>query len=341
MDNVVDAPVVAEAKDRLAGLIVFGIFEILLGALFAVMVPLTLFSMAVMAVADKKAAATMTVGSLLPSLVLYLLLATWLVWMGIGSILARRWARALMLVSSWLWLVCGIMGVGGLVIVLPGMQEQMSGGGQVPRQMVTIIQYVTIGIMTIFYLIIPGAFVLFYGSRHTKATCERRDPRIRWTDKCPLPVLAVSLMAGAWAACMPVVGFYGWAVPCFGTILTGGAGAAVSLAWLCLFGYVAWGTYRLRMDAWWCAVLAVVAWGVSSGLTFSRAGGLLAFYEKMGFSGPQLAAMKSSMQPLEPWMMLLSGAWTAVALIYLLYVRRYFQPSIGPQAVPPGTAAGG
>ncbi|MFA5204083.1 MAG: hypothetical protein WC708_06715, partial [Lentisphaeria bacterium] len=317
MGNVVETPVVADVKDRKTGLVVFGIFEILLGAFFLLLLLVMTVGMAATAALGRQqgAASPLNAGAMLAVFLFYALLATWFIWMGIGSILARRWARALLLVSSWLWLVCGIMGLGYLLIFLPAMREQMSGGGQLPQQVVAIIQYVIIGIMTIFYLIIPGAFVLFYGSRHTKATCERRDPRIRWTDKCPLPVLAVSLMAGSWAACMPVMGVYGWAVPFFGTILTGGAGAAVALACLCLFGYVAWGTYRLRMGAWWCAALAVVAWSISGGLTLSRAGGLLALYEKMGFSGPQLTAMKPSMQLIEPWMMVFSVVWVAVALI--------------------------
>jgi len=39
------------------------------------------------------------------SILFYALLAVLFVWLGIGSIMARRWARALVLVSSWFWLV--------------------------------------------------------------------------------------------------------------------------------------------------------------------------------------------------------------------------------------------
>ncbi len=95
------------------------------------------------------------------------------------------------------------------------------------------------GVTAVIYVIIPGALVLFYGSKHAKETCERRDPKVRWTDKCPLPVLAVSLMAGCWSACMPLTGFYGWSIPFFGLILSGMPGAGVMLVSVLLFGYVA------------------------------------------------------------------------------------------------------
>jgi hypothetical protein len=35
-------------------------------------------------------------------------LAVALIWLGIGSIKARRWARALLLIFSWSWLVMGV-----------------------------------------------------------------------------------------------------------------------------------------------------------------------------------------------------------------------------------------
>ena len=32
-----------------------------------------------------------------------------------------------------------------------------------------------------------------------RATCLRRDPKARWTDRCPMPVLALSILT-AWSA---------------------------------------------------------------------------------------------------------------------------------------------
>jgi len=69
-------------------------------------------------------------------------------------------------------------------------------------------------------------------------------------------------MFGVWAVSMLFTLFYGWAIPFFGFILTGPSGAGVMLLVMLLFGYVAWGTYRLSINAWWCAVLLITAWAL-------------------------------------------------------------------------------
>src|SRR6185312_5588971 len=48
--------------------------------------------------------------------------------------------------------------------------------------------------MLVFYGLIPGTMVLFYGSQNVRLTCEHHDPVIRWTDRCPPPVLGACLV---------------------------------------------------------------------------------------------------------------------------------------------------
>ena len=315
-------------RDRKTGLVVFGILEVILGALCALIVPLMIFGMIASAGLNKSSAAPMSVGMIIPGVLFYGLLAVWFIWMGIGSIKARRWARALLLVSSWIWLISGISGFIFMLVFMPDMYDQMAQRGQMPKEMAVIMKYVMLGFMAVVYVIMPGALVLFYGSRNVKATCEFRDPRVRWTDKCPLPVLAVSLMYGFGAGSMLLMGFYGWAIPFFGCILTGMAGAGVALVSMLLLGYVAWGTYRLSIKAWWCAVLWTIAWATSTGITFSRVS-LWDFYEKMNIPEQQLEIMKQYGMPQYSTMALFSGVWVVGFLGYLLYTRRYFaSPSI-------------
>lgn len=318
----------SDFKDRKTGLVVFGILEIIMGAFCALMVPFMLIGMAASAALNKGPSPSMSAGTLIPSILFYILLAVWFIWMGIGSIKARRWARALLLVVSWFWLVSGLIGLIFVLVLLPDMYDQLGKSGQMPPQVVAVVKYMMIGFMTVFYVIIPGVLVLFYGSRHVKATCELRDPQVRWTDKCPVPVLAVSLMAGFWAACMPLMGFYGWAIPFFGYILGGMAGALVAFVSILLLAYVAWGAYRLNIKAWWCAMLLLIIWGVSTGITFSRVS-LMEYYEKMNFPPQQLEIIKQFAFTQTSGIVLFCGLWVAVALAYLLYTRRYFVPIPG------------
>ncbi len=306
-------------KDRKAGLIVFGILEIIFGGFCALIVPLMILSM----IASKSSGMPMRPNMIIPGVLFYVLLAVWFIWMGVGSITARRWARALLLVSSWLWLICGISAFIAMLIFIPNMYDQMGQKGQMSQGTVAMMKFVVFGFMTVSYVIIPGVLILFYGSKNVKATCEFIDSRVRWTDKCPLPVLALSLMFGLWAGSMLLAGFYGWVIPFFGNILSGMTGAGVTLVGILLVAYVAWGTYKLSIKAWWCAVLMTIAWTVSIGITFSRVS-LLELYEKMNFPEQQLHFMKQFSIPLNSTMVLYSVLWGVGLLGYLLYVRRYF-----------------
>src|SRR5260370_21287117 len=93
-------------RDRRAGLVCFGVLEILLG----LMALLGLLSLAFAGAMSRMAAAptpALTGRTLLPSACMYLLAAVFFFWMGIGSILARRRAPALVLLGS------GFLAVGG------------------------------------------------------------------------------------------------------------------------------------------------------------------------------------------------------------------------------------
>ncbi len=314
----------SDFKDMKTGLIVFGILQIILGGFCALMVPFAIFGMIASAFLDESSAAAMSPTMMIPGILLYVVLAAWFISMGIGSIKARRWARALLLVTSWLWLICGINGFIFVLLFMPDMFGKMGENEQIPEGVAIFMKYAMTGFMAVFYVIIPAVLVLFYGNKNVKATCEFRDTHVCWTDKCPLPVLALSLMFGFWVVSMLSMGLYGWTIPFFGFILSGVKGAAVVLVVMLLSGYIAWGTYRLSIKAWWGAVLLVVGWAVSAGVTFSRVS-MLDYYEKMNFPEQQLDIMKQYSGILQSYSMALFCGLSLVGFLgYLLYTRRYF-----------------
>ncbi len=82
-DSSVDTP---EFRDRSTGLFIFGFLQIALGCLAALMIPLMLLSLAVSPPSGGASAAQM-----IPAAGIYAMLAVVLVWLGVGSIRARRW----------------------------------------------------------------------------------------------------------------------------------------------------------------------------------------------------------------------------------------------------------
>jgi hypothetical protein len=310
-------------KDRKVRLVVFGILQIILGSIFMLITALTIFGMIMMA-ARKNADADVNVRAMIPGLLIYIPMAVWFIWMGIGSVMTRRWARALILVSSWLWIICGAMGFVFMLRFLPNMYDKMGETGQMSKAAVMAAKCVAMIFMAVFYIIIPGLLVLFYSGRNVKATCAYRDSKIRWTDKCPLPVLAISLVTVGWAISILWMAMYHWTIPFFGSILSGTPGAIATLALSLLLAYTAYGTYKLNMKAWWCALLVIIGWSLSTIITFSCVS-MQTYYDKMGFSGKQLESMKQFGDMFGPNMNLFMGFWAVVVVVYLVCIRKYFK----------------
>ena len=310
-------------KDRKVGLVVFGIFQILLGILCTLFLPLMILA----ALLDKNNASGSSLSMMIPALLVYASLAAWFITMGIGSIMARRWARALSLIASWLWLIFGLSGFLFILVIMPDMFKQMNQGGQqMPPAAIAVAKAVMFGMLSVIYVILPAMFLFFYQSRHVKATCDARDTKTRWTDACPLPVLALCLLFGFWAATMPFMGLYNWVLPFFGCVLSGPVGAVVAVALMFLMGYISWGTWHLRMTAWWCAVVSTFAWMVSTALTFTRMD-LMQLYERMNFPAQQLELMKQTPMPHGPAMVAFFVVWFVGFLAYLFYTKKYFKPA--------------
>jgi hypothetical protein len=172
--------------------------------------------------------------------------------------------------------------------------------------------------------LLPAALVIFYGSRHVKATCEAADPRPGWTDACPLPVLAAALWMAFGACTLLMMAASGQAaVALFGTMLVGIPGALVSLAFVPLWCYLAWALYRLRRIGWWLTLAVFVIFGASSIVSFMRID-LMELYQRMGYPEQQIEALRR--------MPVLTGANMAVFLAvlfvammgYLLWIGRFF-----------------
>ena len=312
-------------KDRRTGLVIFGIIHIIIGIFCALFMIFTIVgAIAVMALGEG-AFSTMNIGQMILAGLLYLLLAVWFVWMGVGSILARKWARALILITSWLWLIGGVISFIFILLFMSDIFGPMAMGEEITKEIAVIVQSMVTAFMAFIFIVIPGVFILFYSSRHVLATCEQRDPQVRWTDKAPLPVITLSSLLGIVAISMPFLGFYQWAVPFFGVVFRGIPGAVVVLIYALLFAYAAWGTYKLQITAWWSGLVLTIASGISMGITFSRVS-LLEFYEQMNIPRESIEIMREFgfFQDTNLYFPLFWGLMIIGFLGFMIYTKRYF-----------------
>jgi|GEM_PF-242501 len=318
-------PLPQSYKDRSVGLTVFGILTVLLGCVVAMFVPLMLFGQMATSKATGTSASLVTI---LPGVVLYGALAVALVWLGVGSTMARRWARALLLIFSWCWLVMGAMTVVFMAFILPKTLANLPSSGTaahpaVPPAVMTGILVGVFVVAGIIYVVLPAIWTFFYSSRHVKATCEARDPVTRWTDACPLPVLAICLWMVISVPMMLAAPLVGRGVmPFFGMFLTGVPGTFFCLVVAAIWGYAAWSLYRLEQRGWWLILIAFCVFMVSGILTFARHD-VLEMYRLMGFPDLQIEQIQKTgvlAGNSLAWMM----AFFALPFLgYLLFIKKY------------------
>ena len=157
-------------KDRTALLVIFGVFAILLGMLSGGMALLMIAAQLFAKMAGDQGSPGAQ--GMAMAIFLYGALAVALVWLGIGSIQAKRWARALLLTCSSLALAIGTCGFVMMLVILPHLNSiTPPDGSQMPQGFMAAMMGVMMVVVFFAYIVIPGAFVLAYRSRHVKATC--------------------------------------------------------------------------------------------------------------------------------------------------------------------------
>ena len=221
--------------DRSTGLVFFGVLQVLLG-LFCFLLLL-------------RTAATARV-NIAQSLFFDAAATFHFVAAGIGSIRKRRWACAVSAAMTAAWTVIGVFGLAAVLVLLP--------------HETTTVMFFVFGMV-----LLPLVMALFYLSRDTALTCDERDPKARWTDRVPIPALALSLvLAFASVETLMTSGQPTWSF--YGHILTGAPAALAMIALAILFAHLAIQVYRLRESAWWVLLLLHVIGGAMSAMTLGR-----------------------------------------------------------------------
>ena len=357
-------------KDRRTSLKVLGVLLILFGsfsACFGILAPAGMFAAATFAprVSPASAPATTAPAATAPVMraatpmemdyrtmalaaATYLIMAGVLIWLGVGSLRVRRWVRPVMLVVGWTWLATGVVSLAHWAVFGSNMREMMTaswqpGTPQPPRGVVYAVTAV-MGAVTFAVLVAaPALLVWLYQRRGVRETVQYFDPRFRWTDRCPTPVLAVVLwlvLAGLGSAVYSVYAI----LPLYGRFVTGPAAVAGLLALSAAFLWLAWGAYRLKSAAWWGSALLWTLWAGSMVWTFTSLG-YHEFYRRAGYSAHDIDMMMRYSGQFEDSTVWLIALWSVALVAYLLYVRKYFvagpppEPGTQPAAVSPPAPA--
>jgi hypothetical protein len=330
-----ETPPVLGYRDRSGWLVAFGIFEILLGLLCLLMTALLFASLAM---ATMRSAGQVQPRVTIPMAAVYVGAAAVLICLGIGSINARRWARALSACLSAIALAIGVLAVSAVWFVTANMAKLLPPNPAMDQNTEALVARVSaVGAILVMLVIIPGVLFLFYRSPNVRRTCEARNPAASWTDRCPLPVLALGLYLAFLASGNLMVLLYGGMFPLFGVYLFGWVGGLLGMVTAGIWLWLAWAIYSRRKGAWTGALIFSILVGVSYAATALHAD-YAEIASKMGMAGTQRAAMSRLGQLTAfKWM----GAFSMVPLIlWLLSLRRHFQGAPGHRQAETPEAAG-
>lgn len=306
-------------RDRRTALLIAGVLEILLGVGAWLIVGLMIFagSMVTAQGAGSK-------GSMIPGIAVYGIAGLVFVMLGVGSIRARRWARALWLVVSSFWLIGGVLAAAVVALLMASVAGVES-----------ILLIAILSFFAVFMIGLPASLLAFYRSPHVKATCEAAAPEPCWTDGCPLPVLGAALWFASMTLTLPWMGWlYGGLYPFFGHFVRGAAGHGLWMVSGLLSGIVTYGIYRRIHTLWLLGLVLVLGQGISATVTYAVVDPKELF-AAMGIEGAALEQIER-MGMIRPSYMIGSVAAAILPMVgLLLWARACFPKRSTEPAIPP------
>ena len=262
--------------------------------------------------------------SMIPGIAVYGIAGLVFVTLGVGSIRARRWARALWLVVSSFWLIGGVLAAAVVALLMASVAGVES-----------ILLIAILSFFAVFMIGLPASLLAFYRSPHVKATCEAAAPEPCWTDGCPLPVLGAALWFASMTLTLPWMGWlYGGLYPFFGHFVRGAAGHGLWMVSGLLSGIATYGIYRRIHTLWLLGLVLVLGQGISATVTYAVVDPKELF-AAMGIEGAALEQIER-MGMIRPSYMIGSVAAAILPMVgLLLWARACFPKRSTEPAIPP------
>lgn len=243
----------------------------------------------------------------------YCLVGALLAVIGYGHLRRRRWARILVLVSLWSWLVVGLPVVVAALFVLAGTKDLSPAGGATAL--------VGLGLA---YLVLPPLLIQVYRSDGVRRVFEVADASARhriWD--LPLPILVVGFLYALLTLMLASLLLFNGIFPVFGRFATGLPGMALIATSMACLLFLAWGTLRRRPWAWWGSVVFQGVLTLSTVLTLGGSD-LQAIVSLLPFAPVEAASL--SRVPAEGYQLaILAGLPLTATWVLAVLSRRAFR----------------
>ena len=189
----------------------------------------------------------------------YYLIAALLIPLGYGHLKLRRWARTLFLTLLWSWLVVGAPLIVVVFFILAGSKDL-----SLPVALIALV------FLALSYLVFPGLLIRFYRGRNVRRTFETKDTKSCWVENLPMPILVLSSLYLFYIVVLHILILFNGMFPALGVFLFGLQGTLLLDISIGCLSCLIWGTLRLRLWAWWGAVILLGLFTFSTILTFFR-----------------------------------------------------------------------
>jgi hypothetical protein len=264
-------------------------------------------------------------------------------WLGLGCILTRRWAWKLALSAGWFWVLSVVTGVISSAFILPRYIEVFTNLSRVslprgsgapspmPVDAIYRIVLILLGLIGTMLVLAPGiALIIVFGLKSTRVTCEFRDPKPRWTDAVPIPVLVLwlHLLTTAFALIAVAPGYWGLvpiavavnplvSVPVWTSLVTAMVVASRDVA-------------ALRMRGWWLSLVIVISFGATGAFITQHLDPTVA-YQNVSIPEEQKQKLIQVSTKLSSWV---TPAVSSVLIAcYVFWLRRFFEPAPQPEVL--------
>ena len=248
----------------------------------------------------------------------YYLIAAVCLPLAIGHIRLRRWGLTLAQLYAWFWLGAGILLVVNSVLLIPS-----AFGLDLEREII-INRVILVGVSSLIVLVIlPLLALWFYKSDKVRSVFETHDPNLYWTERYPLPLLAVLILLLISIIAIHVAMFFQAIFPLFGRILLGRQSVYILAFCILVFIILVYGIARLKIWAWWGSLVYVSLLTISSVMTFSR----YRFYDivqMMNLPAYELEFIDKMLLIHDYRLVGLITIPLLVALVLIIYSKRYF-----------------
>lgn len=257
-----------------------------------------------------------------------LLTAVVFVWLGIGSKIGKRWAHHLLLILSWFWLLGGFSFFMLFYHFTINFLDTVGLIDLNSRIAPIFIKSLAVVFLVLVYVIFPGALILLSNGWLNRTTFKDDSAQKSWTDKCPLPVLALNVIFGwGMVSLLLMLVFLKPVVPFFGQLFIGFPADLIILVLVLGLGWTGWGIYRLRLWALQLTMVSLLVVGFSFLMTFSKIN-FLNFFLKTGVPiTPLLDIGLWHFLTLKPPIIEVNVfiiCTTCISLAYTIFLKKYF-----------------